>query len=177
MLRTIYARFKESGFIKWLVYSCCGGEETVTNALNSGDVKNGILFHKSMFEATLYREIELLDSSQSIVQMDVLRKIVSILRGDVKQEPFLKLQMQIQLLSIFHQRMAEILELYFDMVNLLHNIVFFNALVLEMDILTVLKNFVLSTLHSNGIIMPDMCPTILFISQTYSSLIQNCTAT
>ncbi len=48
MLKTIYSRFKDSGLITWLVYSGCGGEGTITNALKGGDVKHAIQLHKMM---------------------------------------------------------------------------------------------------------------------------------
>ena len=57
MLRTMFARFKDSGIIQWLVYSGIDGEGTISRALSGGVVKRGIYINKLMFEAIMRSKI------------------------------------------------------------------------------------------------------------------------
>ena len=58
MLRTIYSLFHNSGFVQLLSAAGLGGIGTVQKNLNGGDVKEGILLHKKLFEALLRSNIE-----------------------------------------------------------------------------------------------------------------------
>ena len=49
MLKTIYSRFKECGFVKLLAEVVIGGEGTIKEALNGGDVKGGVRLYKLLF--------------------------------------------------------------------------------------------------------------------------------
>ena len=80
MVRTIFARFKDSGLIQWLVYSGVGGEGTVANALKGGDVKH---LHKLMFEAILRHKIHYLIENGSLAMDDAFKKGMESLQSDI----------------------------------------------------------------------------------------------
>ena len=44
--------------MQWLVFSGIGGEGTITNALNVGDVKQTIYLHKLIFEAVIRTKVK-----------------------------------------------------------------------------------------------------------------------
>ena len=125
MLRTIFARFKDSDLIQWLVYSGVGGEGTVANALKGGDVKHGIHLDKLMFEAILRHKIHYLIENGSLAMDDAFKNGMESLQSDISADSFESVFQQVQMLPILTEGMSVSFELYLDMANLLLNTIYF----------------------------------------------------
>ena len=73
------------GIVQWLVYSGIGGEGTIINALNCGDVKQAIYFHKLIYEAILRTKLRHFNYSD-VILTDEAKKLLEEIQGDVNFE-------------------------------------------------------------------------------------------
>ena len=124
MLRTMFARFKDSGIIQWLVYSGIDGEGTISRAL-SGDVKHGNYINKLMFEAIMRSKICYLVENGLFTINNDLQQRFECLQGNISAETFASVCNEVQLLPKLKEGMPLSLELYLDMANLLLNTIYF----------------------------------------------------
>ena len=124
MLRTMFARFKDSGIIQWLVYSGIDGEGTISRAL-SGDVKHGNYINKLMFEAIMRSKICYLVENGLFTINNDLQQRFECLQGNISAENFAGVCNEVQLLTELKEGMPLSLELYLDMANLLLNTIYF----------------------------------------------------
>ena len=132
MLRTIYSLFHNCGFVQLLSAAGLGGIGTVQKNLNGGDVKEGILLHKKLFEALLRSKIEYIDANgtpgteetseghQLPALLDALRKILNstavenVLNSNTLKE-----------LPRLPGDMSTFMDIYLDMVNMMLNFIHF----------------------------------------------------
>ena len=111
VLRTIYSRFKDSGIIQWLLYSGIGGEGTITNALNGGNVKHAIFLHKLMYEAIMRSKIRYLCTVGKLVIDNDLQETIDSFRDEISKNNFAVLCERLHLLPKLKGDMAVWLEL------------------------------------------------------------------
>lgn len=125
MLKTIYSRFKDSGLITWLVYSGCGGEGTITNALKGGDVKHAIHLHKLMYEAIVRSKVDhLKDKGElNLDESGIEEFFKEFLNGDSENKDLEFIiefiRTKIPEIPKLREGMGGYLELYLEMVDLL----------------------------------------------------------
>ena len=121
VLRTIYSRFKDTGFVQLLVYSGIAGEGTIMHALKGGDVKYAIHLHKLMYEAILRTKFKYHESALPENLTDQLLQFGE----DIKSETFHTLIKAAPSLSsdssgdmtIWFNLYLDMVDILFDMIN------------------------------------------------------------
>ena len=137
MLRTIYSLFKRSGIVQLLSSAGLGRLRAVKKALTSGDVKEGINFHKKLYEALLRTKIKYTDVSkcdkQNVIEVSHANKkekyiTIDELRKGVSGETFENVIVSGNIDSLSNSTpgdMGWLMDTYIEMVNMLLNYVHF----------------------------------------------------
>ena len=125
MLRTIYSLFERCGIVQLLHTAGLGGLGSVRKALKGGDVKEGILLNKKLYEALLRSKIMYLDEvgEEALVDSDVVEE----LRNDLSIKGIQKALSSgvFKSLPKLKGNMARILDIYIEMVDMMMNFIHF----------------------------------------------------
>ena len=132
LLRTIYSRFQDSGFIELLVEVGIGTEGTIRAAMKASDVKQGIRYYKLLYEALVRSKMEyfsqnnnhLPDQDESIKSLQALTTIATESLTPENIDTILN-HPDMKVLENAKGNMAKWVESFIDMVDLLLNIIHF----------------------------------------------------
>ena len=110
--------------MQWLVYAGIGSEGTITNTLSGGDVKQTIYLHKLIFEAIIRTKVKYFNYRSNFLTEEG-RKLLEDFQKCVNFENLSNLLQQLKPIQFIPGGMSCWIELYYEMVSLLLNVIKF----------------------------------------------------